>query len=642
MTKKSWVFVAATVISSPIFAQDSSRVLDPIVVTANKLEQKQSTTGKVITVIGREEIERSSGKTLTQLLNEQAGITVNGALNNMGAVQTVYARGASSGRTLILLDGIPMNDPSMINNEFDLNLFALDNIESIEICKGAQSTLYGSDAVAGVINILTVKKDVSRPFNVKSVISAGNYGILKGNLQLYGKAKNLSYTAKYAKIRSGGFSSARDTTGSGRFDKDNYNGEIMNAQVKYQLTPQLSIRAFGLYSEYQAGIDASVFKDEKDYNIDNYTATAGAGFDYKKGRLSITGNYQYSDVKRTYLNDSLQKTSTIFEDNRYKGTTQFVELYGNLQLGNHLTILAGLDYREWWYTQTYYSLSIFSPDPYNPKPIEKDPLDQKSIYGSLIYKGFHEKLNIELGGRINDHSRYGGNSTFTFNPSYSITGNIRVFGSISTGYKAPSIFQLSNNEALREEISKNYEAGIALNNKIFKTRAVYFYRDIDNGIDYNYIDFSYFNYIKQKVHGLELELTADICKQLSISANYTYLSPKEATQNRATNKDTISYSYLLRRPDHNLNLSVTVQPVSSLHVSIGGKYVSNRYDFGGYEKPDIALGDYFLMNAYAEFRHSSQLKFFANFQNITDRTFTEVNGYNSIPFMASGGIALNF
>jgi len=134
--------------------------LDPVIVTANKTEQKQSTTGKVITVISKEQIEKSTGKTVAQLLNEQAGITINGALNNAGTVQTVFMRGAGSGRTLILIDGIPTSDPSMINNEFDLNLFSLNDVERIEICKGAQSTLYGSDAIAGVINIITVKKDV--------------------------------------------------------------------------------------------------------------------------------------------------------------------------------------------------------------------------------------------------------------------------------------------------------------------------------------------------------------------------------------------------------------------------------------------------------------------------------------------------
>src|SRR3954453_1071720 len=180
--------------------------LDEVVVTANKYPQKQSTTGKVISVITKDQIEKSNGKTLQQVLNEQAGVTISGALNNTGAVQTVYVRGAASGRTLILLDGIPVNDPSMINNEFDLNLISLDNIDRIEICKGAQSTLYGSDAVAGVINIITVSQDVKKPFNFKSTISGGSLGTFRGSTQLYGKVQKLTYSVRYAKLISNGFS----------------------------------------------------------------------------------------------------------------------------------------------------------------------------------------------------------------------------------------------------------------------------------------------------------------------------------------------------------------------------------------------------------------------------------------------------
>ena len=171
------------------------KTLDEVIITANKFPQKQSTTGKVITVITKEQIEKSSGRSVSQLLNEQAGITISGALNNLGSNQTVYLRGASAGRTLILMDGIPVYDPSFNNNDFDFNLISLNNVESIEICRGAQSTLYGSDAVAGVINIITVKKDITKPFNVKATASAGNYGTFRGNVQLYGKAGKLTYTS---------------------------------------------------------------------------------------------------------------------------------------------------------------------------------------------------------------------------------------------------------------------------------------------------------------------------------------------------------------------------------------------------------------------------------------------------------------
>ena len=139
--KKDFFVVAAIITSSQLHAQlvpahredTTAKVLDEVILTANKFEQKQSHTGKVVTVITNEQIEKSHGKTVAQVLNEQAGISIAGAYNAMGSVQTVFTRGASSGRTLILMDGIPVNDPTMINNEFDLNLYSINDVERIEM-----------------------------------------------------------------------------------------------------------------------------------------------------------------------------------------------------------------------------------------------------------------------------------------------------------------------------------------------------------------------------------------------------------------------------------------------------------------------------------------------------------------------------
>ena len=647
MSKKISVFVFSFfLLNSFLFAQDTSyNQLDEVVVTANKFEQKQNTTGKVITVINKELIVKSAGKTLPQLLNEQAGIIINGSLNNLGSVQTIYTRGASSGRTLILLDGIPVNDPSMINNEFDLNLFSLSNVETIEICKGAQSTLYGSDAVAGVINIITTKKNFSQPFNGDAAISAGNYGALKGNMQLYGKVGRITYTVRYSRLHTNGFSSAIDTSHNAgqKYDADNYDGESANAQLNYQATKALSFKTFALWSRYNAGIDAGVFTDDKDYSIHNRNLITGAGFLFKKNIFSITGNYQYSQGSRHYINDSLDKTSTWFENNHYASKSQYVELYGNVALGKHFTVIAGGDYRFSSYHQLYISASAFGP--YNDT-VPSRSVNQKSAYASLIFKIMKEKLNIELGGRINDHSIYGTNRTFTFNPSYAVAGWLHIFASASTGYKAPGIFQLfdafSGNQNLKAEESKNYEAGISVQKKIISTRAVYFNRSINNGIDYNYVTYQYFNYIKQKVKGAEFEITLKPTNYITINANYTYLSPKETSQNRVTNHDTISYSYLLRRPNHSLNATISVQPLKSLYFSVSGKYVSKRYDVGGYMSPDIMLSDYFIMSAYAEYKFKNSTTFFAEAQNLFNRTFYDVNGYNSIPFLLNAGAKFSF
>jgi vitamin B12 transporter len=119
--------------------------MDVVVITANKFPQKQSGTGKVVSIITKEQIEKSGGKDLSQLLNEQTGIIVNSATSNPGKDKSLFLRGATSAYTLILLDGVPLNDPTGVGGTFDLRLLSLENIERIEILKGSQSTLYGSN-----------------------------------------------------------------------------------------------------------------------------------------------------------------------------------------------------------------------------------------------------------------------------------------------------------------------------------------------------------------------------------------------------------------------------------------------------------------------------------------------------------------
>jgi vitamin B12 transporter len=138
--------------------QDSlnTRQLDEVVISATKFPKSKSETGKVLTVIDQDQIKRSTGKDITQLLNEQVGLVVSGSNSNPGKDKSVYLQGAKNEYTLILLDGIPLNDPSSVSGgAYDLRLISLDQVERIEILKGSQSTLYGSDAIAGVINIIT-------------------------------------------------------------------------------------------------------------------------------------------------------------------------------------------------------------------------------------------------------------------------------------------------------------------------------------------------------------------------------------------------------------------------------------------------------------------------------------------------------
>ncbi|MEO6000369.1 MAG: TonB-dependent receptor, partial [Chitinophagaceae bacterium] len=479
-------------------------------------------------------------------------------------------------------------------------------------------------------------------FNISAALATGNQGTFKGNVQLYGKKNKLTYSLRYSKLLTAGFSSSRDTSGKGGFDRDGYDGNIANAQVQFQASEYLLFKSFFQYNQYKSDIDASAFNDDKDFTINNKNIITGAGFQYKRDIITIVGNFQYSDIKRNYLDDSASVGGfSKFSSNDYYGKAQFIELYASTRLGSGFTLLQGGDYRFSSMNNQYLSVSSFGP---YRSSFKDTSMSQTSAYASLNYNSKDTKLNVELGGRLNVHSRYGSNSTYTFNPSYNFSEHFRVFGSIATGFKAPSLYQLydgsGGNRNLDAEKSMNYEIGVHQQHKVISNRVVFFYRDIKNGIDYNYITFKYFNFFKQVARGIEWEVIINPADFVTLKANYTYLSVTETTQNRVLqNKDT-SYAYALRRPKHSINFSADFKVTPSLTLSATIKYVSDRRDVGGYRLPDVLLDSYTLLGAHASYNYNKHVGFFADFQNITDKKFFDARGYNSIPFMVAGGLTV--
>ena len=290
--KKSILLLTAVVIGSLGYAQiDSIKNLQDVVITANKFPQKQTETGKVLTVITQQQLQQSAAKTIGEVLNQQVGITVSGVNNALGTNQAIYIRGSNYANVLILVDGIPMYDPSGISNEFDLNTFSINQIERIEILKGAQSTLYGSDAVAGVINIIT-KKSYNKPCNVSITLSAGSYDTYKASVNISGDDDGLlNYFIGYSKIYSKGFSSAYDSTGKMGFDKDGFNQDVVQGSLGFPLNSKLSVRAYGKFSYHRADIDAGAFTDDKDYRYKNMNSNTGLALQYAFSKAILHFNY---------------------------------------------------------------------------------------------------------------------------------------------------------------------------------------------------------------------------------------------------------------------------------------------------------------------------------------------------------------
>ena len=636
-----WVGAAMSLATTVIAQQADTSIgkpLDDVIITANKTFQKQSQTGKVVAVIDKQTISNNPGKNIAQLLQQQAGVTINGALNNLGTNQSVYLRGSATGRTLILIDGVPAYDPSNSNSEFDLNLINLQQVERIEIAKGAQSTLYGSDAIGGVINIITVPKS-NTPVQADVSASFGSFNTLKANAQLSGQTEKLHYAFRYAKVKSRGFSSAYDNAGHGDFDDDGYNGDHARAELGYRVTPSLTAKTYIQYNKYKADIDDGAFVDDRDLTSGSKNLMTGAQFKYQRNNWTLTGNYFYNHTERNLLNDSFHVPGfTQFLQNDYDGIAQFAELYTNISIGKGFSLLAGTDFR---YANTNnYLLSVSSFGPYEEVQSQISA-KQYSGYGSFMYNS--KRLNAEAGFRFNNHSQYGNNITFTFNPSFNLDDHWRLFGSIASAFKTPSLYQLYSaygNKNLQPEESMNYETGVQQSHGNFSNRLVFFHRDIDNGLDFDYINYAFFNFNNQKVKGIEWETNWKPVNKLSISANYTFLDPQETSQSRESTNDT-TYNYLLRRPQHQANMAIQWTATNKLRAGIDGRMVSKRYDVGGYQSPDVKLDGYFLLGANLSYQFNKNVGTYIQAQNLLNTDFYDIYGYNSMPVNVQAGIKLH-
>ncbi|HEY0899697.1 MAG TPA: TonB-dependent receptor plug domain-containing protein, partial [Sphingobacteriaceae bacterium] len=260
-------------------AQDQPmRSLEEVVVTSSRSPRKQSEIGKVVRVINRVQLEQSQGRTLPEVLNQVAGLTIGGVGTHPGEIRSVYLRGASSGNTLILLDGMPVNDASSISGEFDISAIPVDQIERIEILKGGNSTLYGSDAVAGVINIIT-RKGYGRA-GVNLLASAGSFGTFKEAIGFNGQLKNTVLAINASNLDSRGFSIAepKPNVNVTEFDRDEFHQQGVGLNINQQLNPAWSVKGNVQYNKNRADMDFGAFTDalNNDYRKENTLLGFGA------------------------------------------------------------------------------------------------------------------------------------------------------------------------------------------------------------------------------------------------------------------------------------------------------------------------------------------------------------------------------
>lgn len=585
--------------------------LDNVVISATKIDQKQSQTGKVVTIIGRDVLDRSHGRNLTDLLNEQAGLIVGGGTVNPGFNKSLFMRGAGSGYAVILIDGIPMNNPSSIGATFDLRAFSIDQIDRIEILKGGQSTIYGSDAVAGVVNIIT-KKGTKDGNSVYGVGSFGTYNTYKGTVGMNYGSKDFSYNIAYTQTKTDGISEAATPENSTAvFDKDGNKTAAVNANFSLQATEKLSVSPFLRYFYGNYNTDLGVFKDGENtfIKLKHFNGGANSKYDFGSGKINL--NYSYENSQLADPKGFVQLS---------EGKMHLVDLFYNQKIGSKLDVLVGLDNRA-----TRLSTSLVAST------------NQFSTYASVFMHDL-SIFNLEIGGRYNKAKTYGENYTYNITPSINIIKEVKFFGTISTAFKTPNLDYLfspyGGNLNLLPEESKNYEAGVSFSfaDQKYTLRASGFKRDLTNAIVY--VGNGYINQLRQKVKGFEIEPAAQF-GILNLRGYVSYVEGNEYTYLTSTVLD-----YLFRRPKNVYAINAGVQATKDFFISANFKYNSKSYDGDFTEMKVIELPAYKLLGVYAEYTLvKKRLRLFADMKNVLNEKYTEIYGYNSMGFNMNAGLS---
>jgi vitamin B12 transporter len=640
MTRKFFAFVLCLFSCAILNAQsDSTRILDEVVVTANRFPQKQINTGKVMSVINKKDIDQSGLSTLGELLSRQTGITVIGANNAPGTNNDIYVRGTATGNTLILVDGMPAADVSTIRGTFDINFIPLGEIERIEIVKSGQSTLYGSDAVGGVINIITQSAQ-SKKLTTHGSLSTGSFGTNQMDVSAASKtAKGHQLKVQFNRMQSTGFSAALDKTGKNNFDADGMSSRFFKVHFQTAANKKISWYAGTQISNYNAELDNSGYQDARDFTVKNENLQANAGWVLKLKRGSLHGNVNINNSQRNYLDDSIHLNGfSKFVSSKYEGNSTFAEVYGTFGLTKNIQLFAGIDNR-WFNTgQSYLSISDFGKFE-TALAADSARIRVTSAVASLVWQ-LRKGLQLESGARFNNHSQYGNNFTYTFNPSWIINKSFKIAYNLSSAFKAPTLYQLydgfSGQRNLMPETSVTSE--LSFNYMVsgeFSARATLYSRRIRNGIDYDYVNYKYFNYNGQKDRGVELEARYQK-KRWDANMNLTLISGEVTTRNFEYDpssfgykeKGDTTYNNLFRVPGQSLNFSIAYNAGKNLTVSITQRVAGKRYEplFGG---APVLMKAYETTDLFAQLKLGKRLKLFTTIRNIFNEDYQEVLGYGA-------------
>ena len=611
--------LACNFVITNLFSQEKKEKiesLEEVVVTATKFETNKKNIGKIVYKITQETIENSRGKSIVDLLNDVPGVEINGNFSTRGQNLGYYIRGGRNRQVAILLDGVNVNDPSSFNGNFDLRQLDINQIERIEVLKGASSTLYGTGAATGVINIIlkkASKNSFSGTFNssVGTNSSSENNRFaadeISTNFNFNGTLGKLDYLFALNGNGSKGLSAAKNS-GNKEFEEDVFSRQNMLLKLNYSVNNKFKIGILTSIDEFSTDFDGFDFDPisfasipaDKDNNLESFQKrfAVNADYSYSKGELKL--RTFYTDIKRT------ETPSNDF----FKGEVLGFDIFNNYIFTNEISLLTGFTAQ----FQDMIQRTSFST-------IEEGK-GKQHFYDPYISVNYNSSFgfNLNAGSRLNIHNEYGSNFVFNVNPSYNFTINnnlIKVFTSYSTAFVTPTLSEIftklpSIGELLPEE-DTTIEGGfdITLSEK-FNINATYFYREETNKIGYDPTTFQTINDLGTFLaRGFETEVNFKMNSKLSFLANYTHINRDE--------------NLLLKIPQNKFFIKADYNLTNSTFTSLSYRFVDETTDFGNVSLDAYNLVDFFINHSLLD----GKVTFYGSITNIFNENFQEIAGFTT-------------
>jgi vitamin B12 transporter len=619
---------------------EDSTLLSDVIVTANRSAQAADRVGQSVTVLTTKQIEASQTVEVVDLLVRTPGVSLsrNGGIGTSTALRI---RGAEADQTVFVVDGVKLNDPSSTGSGYNPGNLLTGDIARIEVLRGAQSTLWGSQAIGGVVNLITAEP--TRPFQASLDAEVGSRGTsyLRGGAG--GAGERINWRVAASHYQTDGFSTfARGT------EDDGYENTGLSGRLNLKLSDDVSIDLRSVYSSGRTDLDgfpapAFSFGDTLEYaTTKDLIAYAGLNFDLFDDRLKNRIAYAWTQTDRQNFNPAQTVTNLTFDA---RGENRRYEYQGVFDIAQGWVATFGAEHEDSEFRTA--SPSSFTPNPTpsaNSVGIDGAYLQ---VQGEVI-----DGLTLTGGVRRDEHDTFGGKTLGQAAAAWSLNGGSTVLrASFGQGFKAPSLYQLYSeygNKALQPEEADGWDAGVEQHffDKRLMVSATYFDRDTTNQIDYvscpgtatpathplcfvrtvvNGVEvdtprFGYYNNTaRTQAKGVELAAAAYV-GPVEVQANYTYTDATNETAGANFGR------HLARRPEETANLSATYVWPFRLTTTVAVQYAGESFNNAS---NSVRLEPYTLVDLRASYPINDTVEIYGRVENVGDEQYQTTTDYGS-------------